>query len=355
MIERTYGSIWKALFWFVLGVFFGLLIGWYLWAKPTIVQAKVDKVNICHSTDGVKYEALSVDDDGHWKGHDAHEFDYLYKGTTDDKGKPNDKEWCAKNVPAKPVDLCINIEGNQEVLPENMEADEKAYCDCITGYHRVKMATLAVNGYEYFTCSKDKSVVVLGACDGTFKVTIYGGETRRTWRVEGIEKWIDYNESAEFDATTLDTVIEWKHQSHWDVADESYVTRTPAMECGGGSEPTNGGSTSILINNTTDAPQCTATKPVLEALNFHILRNGDTAIAKWMPTNGNKANIYYKLVTSNSWEHAVRDIENNGYFVINGLGSKDWTFALQQANDCAGGLMSQYVVDGNSSIWVLFR
>jgi hypothetical protein len=111
----------------------------------------------------------------------------------------------------------------------------------------------------------------------------------------------------------------------------------------------------VLENNTTDAPQCTATAPVLAALNFHVLRNGDTAIAKWMPTNGDSANIYYKLVTSASWEHAVRDIPNNGYFIINGLGNRDWTFALQQSNSCAGGLMSQFVVDGGTSHWVLFR
>jgi hypothetical protein len=198
-----------------------------------------------------------------------------------------------------------------------------------------------------------KHATIVGSCDGSFKVTIWSGDTRRTWRVEGVEAWIDYQESHEFVATSLDTVIEWKHQDHWDLADESYVTRTSATNCEQPKEEQR--SESVLQNNTTDAPQCTATRPVLEALNFHILRNGDTAIAKWMPTNGNKANIYYKLVTSDSWEHAVRDIDNNGYFVINGLGNRDWTFALQQSNDCAGGLMSQYVVDGGTSKWVLFR
>lgn len=96
------------------------------------------------------------------------------------------------------------------------------------------------------------------------------------------------------------------------------------------------------------APQCSAVAPTKEAANPHVYRNGDTAVVKWFPSEGSHAHIYYKEGSSSQWQHAVRDIANSGYFEINGLGSKDWDFAVQQANDCAAGPISPVIIDGDA-------
>ncbi len=101
------------------------------------------------------------------------------------------------------------------------------------------------------------------------------------------------------------------------------------------------------------APQCSATPVVKEAANPHVYRNGDTAIVKWFPSEGGNAHIYYKEHGAGAWQHSVRDISNSGYFEIKGLGTKDWDFAVQQANGCAAGPMSAVIEDGNGK-WVLF-
>ena len=101
------------------------------------------------------------------------------------------------------------------------------------------------------------------------------------------------------------------------------------------------------------APQCTATAPVLLPANPLVWRLGGTAIVQWQPTEGDQANIYYYENQNSDNAHAVRDTENDGYVEINELGGLDWTFGIQQANDCAGG-ETVWVVDGNSNAWVLF-
>lgn len=92
---------------------------------------------------------------------------------------------------------------------------------------------------------------------------------------------------------------------------------------------------------------CTITKTVANPL---VWRKGNDAIVQWQPTEGNKANVYYKEVKSLSWEHSLRDVENNGYQLISGLGSGDFTFAVQQ--EC--GPISPEIVDGDTNGWVLF-
>lgn len=93
---------------------------------------------------------------------------------------------------------------------------------------------------------------------------------------------------------------------------------------------------------------CNITKQVANPL---VWRKGDQAIVQWQATEGNKANVYYKLVKSSSWEHSVIDTENDGYVVINGLGKRDWTFAVQQ--EC--GPLSPSIIDGDTKGWTLFR
>jgi hypothetical protein len=107
--------------------------------------------------------------------------------------------------------------------------------------------------------------------------------------------------------------------------------------------------------SSTNAPTCGDVAPTKTGANFHIYRNGDQAIAKWFPTEGNKAHIYYKQVGAQDWQYSKRDIDNTGYTEINGLGVLDITFALQQANGCAGGPLTIPVIDGATSMWTLFR
>lgn len=103
------------------------------------------------------------------------------------------------------------------------------------------------------------------------------------------------------------------------------------------------------------APQCGDEAVKVGPINFHVYRKGDVAIAKWYPTGGNLVNIYYKNVNSPDWQYSVTGISNNGYYEISGLGGLDITFALQQCNGCGCGELTNYVVDGPTKGWVLFR
>src|SRR3990167_4003225 len=88
-------------------------------------------------------------------------------------------------------------------------------------------------------------------------------------------------------------------------------------------------------------------------VNPHILRSGDTAVIKWNPSEGNRVNIYYRLVESTAWEHAVRDELNDGYVQINGLADRSWTFGIQQTANCSGGPIV-VIPDGSTSTWRMF-
>lgn len=113
-----------------------------------------------------------------------------------------------------------------------------------------------------------------------------------------------------------------------------------------------------VVNQTStgpSAPQCEAVAPTKEMANFHVYRNGDDAILKWFPTEGSQANIYYRQNSSANWQYSLTGTENDGYVEIHGLGNLDITFAGQQANGCAGGPMTNAVIDGPSDHWVLFR
>ncbi len=124
-------------------------------------------------------------------------------------------------------------------------------------------------------------------------------------------------------------------------------TETPKNDTGG-TPPTFAGSS-------TEAPQCGKVAPTKVGANFHIYRNGEDAVAKWFPTEGNHVNIYYRNLNDSSDVHALRDVDNDGYEDnLHLLGSKDWEFGLQQSNDCAGGPVV-WVKDGSTKGWTLFR
>jgi len=100
------------------------------------------------------------------------------------------------------------------------------------------------------------------------------------------------------------------------------------------------------------APTCTGDPDITVApINFFIERKGVEAIAKWIPTGGSEANLYYKEVDQKGWTHAVRDEKNDGDIVVGGLNPKlGYTFGLQQRFHCGDGMtVTAVVVDGPSS------
>lgn len=100
-------------------------------------------------------------------------------------------------------------------------------------------------------------------------------------------------------------------------------------------------------SNPPSTPQCTDTIGDKICENYHVIRDGDLAVIKCQPTEGDNAHVYWKHVTSNQWEHALRDQKNTGYFEIRGLGLDDWTFGYQQAQGCTAGPIA-IIVDDNS-------
>ena len=109
-------------------------------------------------------------------------------------------------------------------------------------------------------------------------------------------------------------------------------------------------------SNNAVAPQCGVKNVEARVVNPHVYRNGDSAIVKWWPTAGNLVNIYYKQVGSPTWQYATQRA-NTGSEEINGLGTLDITFGIEEVDGCGGGVTSDVyqIVDGNSNKWVLFR
>lgn len=126
-------------------------------------------------------------------------------------------------------------------------------------------------------------------------------------------------------------------------------TREPEKkEEGGGMPP-------VFAGSTTEAKPCLDQAPVKTGANFHIYRNGEDVIAKWFPTEGSKAHIYYVNLNDLADSHALRNVDNDGYEDnLHLLGSKDWRFGLQQVNGCAGGPIV-WVDDADTNGWTLFR
>lgn len=120
----------------------------------------------------------------------------------------------------------------------------------------------------------------------------------------------------------------------------------------------NPGNPPTFAGSSTNAPQCSKENVSRLPANLHVYRNGDQAVVKWIPTEGNKVHVFYKQNSSPDWQYSLVT-DNTGYVVIHGLGTMDITFAIQQVNDCGGGItasaMTVPVVDGDSDTWVLFR
>lgn len=103
------------------------------------------------------------------------------------------------------------------------------------------------------------------------------------------------------------------------------------------------------------APQCPNGVPLKLPANVHVVRSGSDATVNFFVPEGNNANIYYKEVSANGWQHAARDIPVTGGYVSYTIHDLDpnlgYTFGVQAANSCAGGeTVLAVVVDGPASV-----
>lgn len=104
-----------------------------------------------------------------------------------------------------------------------------------------------------------------------------------------------------------------------------------------------------------NAPEtCTASVPE-PAMNVHGYRKGGTFEVKWYPAVADGVNIYYYQNQVPENKHSVINTDNDGSEFINGLGSLDWTFGVQSLNGGCAGSEIRWVEDGLTDTWVLFR
>lgn len=192
--------------------------------------------------------------------------------------------------------------------------------------------------------SKDKYVNIVEACDNTADVEIYGGDTRRTWRVNDEEKWVEKYTTVTWEDVTIPVTVEWWHENSdaWKPADDEYTKTYPAENC---AVPT-----PEQPRGTTEAgtPQCTDHKPLILPSNVHVIRNGSDATVNFF-TQSSNANIYYRTSGQPVWQHALRDIPvTNNYVSVtihDLIPTGDYDFGVQSANSCAGGEVVIAVVE----------
>ncbi|SRR5260221_163813 len=87
-----------------------------------------EKVYLCHQTDSETHAwVVQSVNANEVQSHEANG-DFLFNGPTKSNGHPDNKlgpEWCANHQSG---DVCPNIAGLQEVLPENMEFNSDKQC-----------------------------------------------------------------------------------------------------------------------------------------------------------------------------------------------------------------------------------
>lgn len=124
------------------------------------------------------------------------------------------------------------------------------------------------------------------------------------------------------------------------------VTPTPTpLPCTSNCNPSVQGST-------TEAPVCSDGSTTQLPANVHVVRSGSSATVNFFITEGDSANIYYKVVGQSDWQFSVADVKPNGdkfvSYTISGLNPKlGYTFGVQQKQGCGGGqIATSVVVDG---------
>lgn len=119
---------------------------------------------------------------------------------------------------------------------------------------------------------------------------------------------------------------------------------TPTPEVTPSPEPNRESSASV------QAPMCPDGSTTNVVANPHVLRLGSEATVNFFITEGDSANVYWKEVDSNVWQHALSDLKpNSDRFVSVTVGGLDpnlgYTFGIEQKFGCGGGQRTAVVVD----------
>lgn len=132
--------------------------------------------------------------------------------------------------------------------------------------------------------------------------------------------------------------------SHWCFKDkEPEVTPTPEWDGKQGTATTFAGSS-------TETPRCGDGSTSQVVANAHVVRNGSYATVNFFITEGDSANLYWKVVTSNDWQNAVSNLKPNEdkfvTYTVNDLNPDlGYSFGIQQKSGCGGGLITSVIVD----------
>jgi len=114
----------------------------------------------------------------------------------------------------------------------------------------------------------------------------------------------------------------------------------------------NCGNPPTFAGSSTNPPVCGDKNTINLPANVHVVRKGEEATVKFFITEGDSANIYWRVVGSKDWQHAVADVKPNGdkfvSFTIHELNPNlGYDFGIQQVQGCGGGqLVTAVVVDG---------
>ena len=162
----------------------------------------------------------------------------------------------------------------------------------------------------------------------------------RDWNVPGDGKNYDVRRWAD----KVKTGTDYEHA--WLVcADAPPVIVQPVCTGACGDPPTFAGSS-------TNPPVCSDGNTTQLVANLHVIRKGSEATVNFFITQGDSANIYYKVVGESNWQYSVADVKPNGDkfvgYTIGGLNpALGYEFGVQQKTGCAGGqIATAVVVDG---------
>lgn len=296
----------KNYLWVALGIVFGLIGGWLIWATPAEADEE-HKVTICHCEPRKGCGSIEIDRHS-WDRHKEH---------GDYEGE------CKVEPTTTPTEPRFSISIDRPEL------------SC--GINYVKWTG---------DVKRTKDMYVKFIVNGRYPEVFYGDGN--WWTGELTLAPTTYKIRAELWARGDGDRLVDSQDGHFTI-EECPIEPTPSPE----PTPTNAPKQPDNPTSEAGAPACNNTAPVLAPANPLVWRLGGTAIVQWQPTEGNKANIYYYQNQNPDNAHAVRDTENDGYVEISELGGLDWTFGIQQSNDCAGG-DTIWVVDGSTNGWVLF-
>jgi hypothetical protein len=110
--------------------------------------------------------------------------------------------------------------------------------------------------------------------------------------------------------------------------------------------------TPTFAGSSTEPPVCSDGNTVQLPANLHVIRSGSIAIVNFFVTEGDSANIYWRVVGNSDWQNAVSDVRPNSdkyvSYEIKELNPiLGYDFGVQQKKGCGGGqLTTAVVIDG---------